>query len=187
MEKIKKGICAEAKIKANIKTFVLNGDYKNDSEVIKALRKYARTGDEKLIAPLLKKGIISQHKEKHNIIVTAGRSVLARLLVGDTTYSGQINYGALGTGTPNVVNGRTQLVTEVFRKGYASHAQGDNVAYIDFVYAANDCNGTYSEFGNVIDGSGSANTGQLFSYIATGGWSKTALQTLFVSCEYTLT
>jgi hypothetical protein len=126
--------------------------------------------------------------EQHNIIVTAGFNVLARLLAGDTTYSGEINYGALGTKvSPVPVLGDTTLGTEAYRKLVASQSADTNIAYIDFFYAAGDCNGTYTEFGNFIDGTAAADSGQLFSYIATGGWVKTALESLFVSCEYTLT
>jgi len=125
--------------------------------------------------------------EKHNIIVTVGRSVLAQLLAGETTYSGEINYGALGTEVaPVPANSDTQLGTEVFRKLVASQSYEDNVCYLDFFYTAGDCDGTYTEFGNFIDGEAGADTGQLFSYIATGGWVKSNTESLFISCEYTI-
>ena len=124
---------------------------------------------------------------KHNIVVNAGRTVLARLLTGDTTYSGEINYGALGTGaSPSPDNADTKLDNEVFRKIPASVAYDGNIAYIDFFYSASDTNGTYTEFGNFIDGTATADTGQLFSYIATGGWTKSSSESLFVSCKYTI-
>ncbi len=108
-------------------------------------------------------------------------------MTGDTTYSGQINYGALGSSSTAVSNADTQLGTEVFRKLYASHTtDGNNVAYVDFFYAATDTSGTYNEFGNVIDGTASANTGRLFSHILTGGWVKSPLQSMFISCQYTI-
>lgn len=125
--------------------------------------------------------------EKHNIIVTAGFNVLARLLAGDTTYSGEINYGALGTDDTAPALGDTTLGAESYRKIVSSQSADANVAYVDFFYAATDCNGTYEEFGNFIDGTGSADSGQLFSHIATGGWTKSNTESLFVSCEYTLT
>jgi hypothetical protein len=156
---------AEAKIKANIKMWKL-GDisYEKAKEMIKGKK---------------------PHFEKHNIVVTRGRSVLAELLSGGTTYTGEINYGALGTAvSPTPTNSSTQLGTEVFRKFVASQTFEDNVCYIDFFFTAGDCNGTYTEWGNFIDGGAGANSGRLFSYIATGGWTKTNAESLFVSCQY---
>lgn len=126
--------------------------------------------------------------EKHNIIVTVGRAVLAERLAGGTTYSGEINYGALGTGVaPSPANGDTTLDTEAFRKLAASQTFSDNIAYVDFFYTASDTSGTFTEFGNFIDGLAGVDTGQLFSYIATGGWVKSGSESLFVSCQYTIT
>jgi hypothetical protein len=108
-------------------------------------------------------------------------------MTGDTTYSGEINYGARGTSSTAVANSDTKLGTEVYRKLYASHTtDGNNVVYIDFFYAATDWSGTANEFGNVIDGTSSADTGQLFSHILTGGWTKTDTQSLFISCQYVI-
>lgn len=159
---------SEVKIKANLKMWKF-GDisYEQAKELVKKQR---------------------PNFEKHNIIVTVGRAVLAELLSGGTTYTGEINYGALGTAVaPVPADSDTQLGTEVFRKLVASQTFEDNVAYIDFFYTTGDCNGTYTEFGNFIDGTASADSGQLFSYIATGDWVKSASESLFVSCEYTIT
>ena len=120
--------------------------------------------------------------------MTRGFETLTRFLTGDTTYAGGVNYGALGTGvSPSPALGSTQLSNEVFRKIYASRTFDNNIAYVDFFYAQTDTNGTYTEFGNFVAGSGTANSGRLFSYIATGGWVKSAIASLFVSCKYTLT
>lgn len=177
----------EVAIKANFDFFNLRADITENDGVLDIIRHDLRTGDTRHLATLEKLGIIERHYAAHNLVATVGRNVLARLLVGDTTYSGQINYGALGTSSSAVNNSDTQLGTEVFRKLYASHTtDGNNVAYIDFFYAATDTNGTYNEFGTVIDGTASANTGRLFSHILTGGWVKTNLQSMFISCQYTI-
>src|SRR4051812_5814059 len=178
---------AELSIKGNFDFFLLPADITEDSPVIAQLRKYVRTGDSRALTQLKRKGIIQRHHRAHNLITTRGRNVLARLLAGDTTYSGQINYGALGSASTAVANSDTQLGTEVYRKLYSSHTtDGNNVVYVDFFYAATDTNGTYNEFGNFVDGSAGANTGRIFSHILTGGWVKTNLQSLFVSCQYTI-
>lgn len=172
---------------ANFDFFNLPADIKEDSPVLDTIREYIRTKNESLLEILKQQGIVQQHYAAHNIIVTTGRNVLARLLTGDATYSGQINYGALGSSSTAVANSDTQLGTEVYRKIYSSHTtDGNNVAYIDFFYSATDTNGTYNEFGNFIDGTGTANSGRLFSHILTGGWVKTSIQSMFVSCQYTI-
>lgn len=122
-----------------------------------------------------------------NLITTVGRSVLAQRLANTTTYTGIINYGALGSSSTAVANGDTQCGTEVYRKVVASSSYTTNVAFIDFFYGKADTNGTYQEFGSFIDGTGSANTGQMFTHALTGGWVKTSSESMTVSCQYTIT
>jgi len=180
-------IAHEVTIRANFDFFNLPGHIAEDAPVLDTLRTYIRTRDPQLLAALKREGIVEQHLAAHNLVTTRGRNVLARLLAGDTTYSGQINYGALGSSATAVANADTQLGTEVFRKLYASHTtDGNNIAYIDFFYAATDTNGSYAEFGTFIDGTGSANSGRIFSHILTGTWTKTSLQSMFISAQYTI-
>jgi hypothetical protein len=182
-----KELAQDIAIKANFDFFNLRGDIEQSDPIVQTIRVATRTGDAETLKRLVAEGIIERHHAAHNLVVTVGRNVLARLLTGDVTYSGQIKYGALGSSSTAVSNADTQLGTEVYRKLFASHTtDGNNVAYIDFFYAATDTNGTYNEFGNFIDGSASANTGQLFSHILTGGWVKTNVQSMFVSCQYTI-
>lgn len=130
---------------------------------------------------------MTKEKVITNLITTAGRSVLAQRLANTTTYTGIINYGVLGSSATAVANGDTQLTAEVFRKVVASSSYTTNVAFIDFFYGKADTNGTYQEFGTVIDGTASANTGQLFTHALTGGWVKTSSESMTVSCQYTIT
>lgn len=180
----------EVKIKGIIRGFFLknveaNTSYKGKN-VLSMIREAIKTKDYATLEPLYGAGLLTKFTEKNNIIVTSGRTVLARLLSGDATYTGEINYGALGSNSTAPANGDTTLGTEVYRKLAASQAYDANIAYVDFFYEAGDTNGTYEEFGNFIDGGAGADTGQLFSHIATGGWVKTASESLFVSCEYTV-
>lgn len=119
----------------------------------------------------------------HNMVVMTGRSVFARRLIGDTTYTGTINYGALGTASTAVVDGNTQLATEVFRKGIASKLRTNDSLNFDFYFSKADTNGTYQEFGMFIDGTATVNTGQLFNRMLTGGWTKTASEAMTVSVQ----
>ena len=119
-----------------------------------------------------------------NLVVLTGRAVFARLLAGDTTYSGAINYGALGTGTTAVAAANTQLATEVARKVYASRTQSSAQTTIDFYYSKADTNGTYQEFGTFIDGTATANSGQMFNRVLTGGWTKSSAEAMTVSIQF---
>ncbi len=183
-----KNVKSDLGVKVNIRKFTLAGWVKEGSKYLDLLRQAIRNNDKLIYKYLREKGVLlGEVWEKHNIVVTAGRNVLARRLAGNTTYTGAINYGALGTqASPSIVNGATQLGTETYRKLNSSATYSSNIAYIDFFYASTDTSGTFTEFGNFIDGSAGANTGQLFSYIATGGWVKSSVQSLFVSCQYTI-
>ena len=98
-----------------------------------------------------------------NITTTVGRSVIAQRLSGITTYTGVVNYGALGTSNTAAAVGNTQLGAEVYRKALSSGTYASNVAYLENFYTATETTGTYQEYGFFIDGTGSANTGQLFN------------------------
>jgi len=128
-------------------------------------------------------GEIEGRLVKRNIVVTEGRAVFAARLASDTTYSGSINYGALGTSTTAPANADTQLGTETFRKAISSYNSVDNIAYLSFFYTATEVTGTFKEFGNFIDGSAAANSGQLFTHVAID-ITKTSSQTLTIDCEY---
>jgi hypothetical protein len=119
--------------------------------------------------------------ERSNIVVLSGRSVMARLLLGDTTYSGAVNYGALGTSSAAPVAGDIKLGAEVARKLFARRARTDAQVNFDFFYSQLDTYGTYEEFGMFIDGGASADSGQLFNHALTGGWAKTNTEAMTVS------
>src|SRR3977135_2805648 len=106
----------ELSIKANFDFFNLRGDVTEDSPVLDEIRAAIKYGQTHLLRKLEDAGIIQRHLAAHNLVTTVGRNVLARLLAGDTTYSGQINYGALGSSSTAGSNADTQLGTEVYRK-----------------------------------------------------------------------
>lgn len=130
-------------------------------------------------------GSVAWRKEYKNLIATVGRAVFAQRLAQDNTYTGNIKYGALGSNTTPPANADTQLGTEVFRKAPASYSATSNKAYITFVFGASEAVGTHKEFGTFIDGTASANSGQLFSHLAVD-WVKTGVQSLTVDCVYTI-
>lgn len=167
--------------------------------------KKAQTIEKKIERHILKKTRGPKHREKYlelvgqlrqflnreylveNIVVTNGRSVIAERLANDTTYTGIINYGILGTGTTPVSNSDTTLETEVFRKVVASQATTTSTAFIDFFISKTDWDGTAEEFGTVIDGTASVDTGQLFTHALTGGWVKSATESMTIATQYDIT
>jgi hypothetical protein len=118
-----------------------------------------------------------------NIVVLAGRAVVARRLIGDTTYTGAINYGALGTDNTAVNAADTTLGTEVARKLFARRTRTNAQCNFDFFYSQADTDGTYEEFGLFIDGTATVDTGQLFNHALTGGWTKTDTEAMTVSAQ----
>lgn len=120
-----------------------------------------------------------------NVTVTVGRSVLAQRLSGTTTYTGVVNYGALGTNNTAPVVGNTTLGTETYRKALSSGTFSSNIAYLENFYTASEVSGTFEEYGFFIDGTGSANTGQLFNRF-TQTVTKSVTETLNVQSQITI-
>ena len=114
-----------------------------------------------------------------NLTCVVGRSVLAQRLANTTTYTGVVNYCALGTSATAPTVSDTQLNTETYRKASSPATYLSNVAYLETFFAAADVNGTFQEYGNVIDGSSGANTGQLFNHF-TQAITKSSTQSLNV-------
>lgn len=171
---------AELQTKYNIDAFILNNPSKED---IALLRLATRFRDNNIIEKLKTKGVIKSSDHKHNLIANVGKSVFARLLAGDNTYTGELTHGALGTGTNPPASSDTTLETETFRKEISSSAIDGNTAYIDIFIDQAETSGTFTEFGNFIDGTASANSGQLFSHVAVN-WVKTLTDSLFIACKY---
>lgn len=120
-----------------------------------------------------------------NITCTVGRSVLAQRLSGTTTYTGIVNYGALGTSSAAPAVGNTTLGTETYRKALSSGTYSSNIAYLENFYTASEVSGTFEEYGFFIDGTGSANSGQLFNRF-TQSVTKSATESLNVQSTITL-
>ena len=134
----------------------------------------------------LKSKFMVRELVKDNLIVTVGRGALAKLLANDTPGTGVVNYGALGDSATAAANGNTTLNNEVYRKIVASASTSNNIAFVDFFYSKSDTNGTYEEFGSFIDGTGTIDTGVMFTHLITGGWVKAATESMTVACRYTI-
>ncbi len=122
-----------------------------------------------------------------NLVPTVGRSVLAQRLAGTTTFSGTVNYGAVGSATTTPTNGDTKLGTEVFRQTITSATYANEIAYLSFFIAQGSATGTHNEGGLFIDGNGSADTGQIFSHVLfTPAVVKGALNSLTLDVTLTM-
>lgn len=125
---------------------------------------------------------IDEHK---NVICNTGFNTFTRRLTNDFTYSGYINKMALGTGVAAPSATDIKLATEAYRNATASGTPSNNEAYLTAYFTEVECSGTYTEFGNFIDGSAAADSGKLWSHIGGLNWVKTNLVVLVVSCKYT--
>lgn len=122
----------------------------------------------------------------NNRIVSVGRQCFTGRLIGETTYTGAINYGSLGTSSTAVNDSDTQLVAEVKRKAVATKTRVTNTATFRFYYSKADITGTFQEFATFIDGTSTANSGQMFNRVLTGGWTKSSLESLTVTVQFDL-
>lgn len=124
-------------------------------------------------------------QEIHNLVPTVGRAVFAARLAGTTTYTGTVNKVALGSGSTAPANGDTQLTTETYRNTILSATYASNIAYLTGFFTAAETSGTYAEVGLFIDGTATANTGQLFSH-ALAAITKSSIQTLTIDWIVTI-
>lgn len=94
-----------------------------------------------------------------------GKDLLVQWLIGTATYPIGINYIAIGTGSTAAAATDTQLSAETARSLISfSSKVGFNVASLQaFITDTNLANGTYREVGGFVNGTGSANSGQLFN------------------------
>lgn len=117
-----------------------------------------KAGTKELVTEIVQRNLVMEG-------TNTGKALLAQRLVGDNTYSCNVNYGAIGSGTnaPNASD--TQLQTEVTRTIVAnSQVLSNSIAKIQFFFADGLlANGSYTEFGMFIDGTASANSGQIFN------------------------
>ncbi len=131
-------------------------------------------------------GKLIKTDEKNNVICDAGFNVITKRLTGDTTYTGFINKALLGTGTTGGASASdTQLEVETYRNDVASGTDSGNIAILTILFTETEVAGTFTEFGNCIDGTTVADTGQLWSHVKGLNWVKDNATALVVSCKYT--
>lgn len=94
-----------------------------------------------------------------------GLDLLVQRLIGNAGYTTIINYGGIGTSSTAATTADTQLGAESARTTVALGTDLTyNQAVIQFFFAdVNLANTTYYEFGTFVDGTATANSGQLFN------------------------
>lgn len=125
--------------------------------------------------------------EYENLIPTVGRTAIADHLTNASPSPASLraNYTALGSGTTAPANGDTQLQTETFRKAIASQTKSNNIAYMTAFYTAAEAVATHREAGVFINGTGTANSGTLFSRVAIN-ITKSGTETLTIDYSITI-
>lgn len=134
-----------------------------------------------------KTGAIKRVQTYRNLIPTAGRTALANHLTqsSPTPSALVVTHIALGSSATAPANADTQLGTEVYRNTVASKTYANNIAYLTGFFSATETNGTYREVGVFLAGTGTANSGTLFSHAAINV-TKSASETLTVDWTITI-
>ena len=122
-----------------------------------------------------------------NLIPTTGRAAIANNLtaVSPSPASLLVNYVALGSNATTPANADTTLGTETYRNAIASRTNSSNIAYLTGFFSATETSGTYREVGLFINGTGSADSGTLFSHAAVN-ITKSTSETLTVDWTVTI-
>lgn len=100
-----------------------------------------------------------------NLVVDRGLEMLARIITGDVSYTGVLNYCALGDSNTAVNAVDTALGNEVYRKTITSTTFSANEAYASTFFNQAEIVDTIEEVGHFVDGSATTDSGRLFSRI----------------------
>lgn len=106
-----------------------------------------------------------------------GLDLIIQRLVGVNTYSLNILYGEIGTGSTTPALSDTALTTPTNRAAVGFQQDyGSTDAIVQFFFSDSQlANTTYNEFGTFIDGNTTIGTGQLFNHaLISPGFAKTA-------------
>jgi hypothetical protein len=134
-------------------------------------------------------GVQTNEDFHKNVICNVGFNQVCQALAGDLgAIDIAINKMLLGTGaTGSAAATDTQLQTETYRNDTASGANSSNICYVTAFFTQTEVTGTFTEFGNAIRGTGTANSGYLWSHLKGLNWVKDSVTTLTIDCKYTFT
>jgi len=124
---------------------------------------------------------------RKNLTTTGGREFLASILCNSSTETNKyITHFAIGDDASAASVGDTALGNEVFRKAVSSALESSNVANISTFLGASEANFDWEEWGHFVDGTGTADSGILFSHHIDSSVSKSSPNTVTVDSTYSL-
>lgn len=131
-------------------------------------------------------GNLVEVKEFDNLVVNVALNAFAAMLNSEvSSFTGKVNYGAVGTSNASPAATDTQLTAEIARVVPEDNLRSANVTTISFYYDTATGNGLLKEFGAFIDGTASANTGYLFDRVNIDV-NKTSLNSLRITLTITV-
>jgi hypothetical protein len=164
--------------------------FKNLLEKLGLIEKVGITGKVRIITSSSYDGEILRATEfSPNIVVVnpdLGKNLIAQRLAGINTYSLNLSYGEIGSGSTVPTAGDTSLQTPVARAPLALGNHNLTTTTVQYFFPnANLANGTYKEFGTFVDGSNVLGSGQLFNHVlfttpyTKGAGEDTTVQVIF--------
>lgn len=125
---------------------------------------------------------------RYDNLITASGLARVAMVLGQVTGAndGRISHCAVGSNTTPPSAGNSQLGTETYRNVIASLNSIGAVVYASGFFGTTEANGTHREAGIFIDGTATANSGELLSHVAVN-ITKTNTQTLTLDWTLTLT
>lgn len=109
-------------------------------------------------------GKVKSVSRYNNITTNPYLYVLARIAAGDTTYTGAVNYVAIGTSLVAPLNTDTQLGTEIARVAFSARSFTLNQAFFTFFFNSATGNGSLTEVGMFSDATATTNSGQMVDH-----------------------
>lgn len=142
-----------------------------------------KSGTKELISESVSKNMIMQSNN-------TGLDLIIQRLVSQNTYSLNINYGEIGTGTTPVTLTDVALQTPYARAVptlQQDYTQQQAILQFFFPDGAL-ANNTYNEFGTFVDGNASLGSGQIFNHVILGTpYVKVSGQDTTVQVVFTMT
>ncbi len=118
-----------------------------------------------------------------------GKTLILQRLIGTNTYSLNIKYGEIGTGSTTPADSDVALTTPTVRVALANGSISSNIASLFFFFSdATLANGTYYEFGSFVDGTSTIGTGKIFNHaLFTVAYTKATGEDTTVQLDITIT
>ena len=143
--------------------------------------------DRERLLKYYKLGPLKWKKESKNVICNSGFLVWGEILTALYGSTGAVTHCALGDDNTAATANDTTLGNEVYRNAIASGTAASNVCYLTAFYSEAEDADTYEEVGLFIDGTGAADSGEMWNHYITGGWTKTLTDALVIDFKFTFT